>query len=256
MRLSNLSEAFWLKLHFGLKAEAAKNYLNYAWWLLEPALHVAVFYVVFGMLLERGGEDFIVFLLCGQIPFLWFSRSVTNAATSILGGKGLIQQMAIPKPFFPALVVAQDAVKQTVVFACLLLFIVVMGYLPGATWLVLPLIVLTQLLLVAACALLVAAITPFLPDFRFIVQTGMMMLMFASGIFYDYREVLPESQQSLFMLNPMAQLIVAYRDALIYGTWPDLTGLAGVALLSLVGIGLMLLFFRRSDAFYARLVIQ
>ncbi len=256
MRLSNLSEAFWLKLHFGLKAEAAKNYLNYAWWLLEPALHVAVFYVVFGMLLDRGGEDFIVFLLCGQIPFLWFSRSVTNASTSILGGKGLIQQMAIPKPFFPALVVAQDAVKQTVVFGCLLLFIAAMGYPPASSWLVLPLIALTQLLLVAACALLVAAITPFLPDFRFVVQTGMMMLMFASGIFYNYRDVLPEDQQSLFMLNPMAQLIAAYRDALMYNNWPEWSGLAGTALFSLAGLGLMLLFYRRTDALYARLVIQ
>lgn len=256
MRLSNLYEAFWLKLHFGLKAEAAKNYLNYAWWLLEPALHVAVFYVVFGLLLNRSGEGFIVFLLCGQIPFLWFSRSVTNAASSIMNGKGLIQQMAIPKPFFPALVVAQDAVKQGVVFACLLLFIVAMGYPPGVTWLALPIIAVTQLLLVAACALVVAAITPLLPDFRFIVQTGMMMLMFASGIFYDYQDVLNEAQQRLFLLNPMAQLIGAYRDVLMHASWPSLSGLAAVALLSAVGLLAMVGFFRRTDALYARLVIQ
>jgi lipopolysaccharide transport system permease protein len=256
MQYRNLVDAFWLKLHFGLKAEAAKNYLNYAWWLLEPALHVAVFYFVFGTLLKRGGEDFIVFLLCGQIPFLWFSRSVSNAATSILAGKGLIQQMAIPKPFFPALVVAQDAVKQAVVFACLLFFIGAMGYGPNLTWLTLPLIALTQLLLVSACALLVAAITPFLPDFRFIVQTGMMMLMFASGIFYDFRTVLPEEQQGLFLLNPMAQLITAYRDALLSSSWPNLTALGWTAILSTVGLTLMLLFYRRNDAVYARLVIQ
>ena len=89
MKLSNLYEAFRLKLQFNLKAEASQNYLNYVWWLLEPALHVTVFYFIFDVLLRRGGEGFVVFLLCGQIPFLWFSRSVSNASNSIMNGRGL-----------------------------------------------------------------------------------------------------------------------------------------------------------------------
>lgn len=256
MKLSNLNDAFWLKLRFNLKAEAARNYLNYAWWLLEPALHVAVFYLVFGVMLNRGGPDFVVFLLCGQIPFLWFSRSVSNASNSILGGRGLILQMAIPKPFFPLLVVAQDTVKQGVVFVCLLLFLAATGLLPSITWYALPLLIFVQVLLIAACALVAAAITPFVPDFRFLVGTGMMMLMFASGIFYDYNTILLEEHRQFFLLNPMASLIEAYRDALMRDTWPDRSSLAWIALGSLAVIMLMLRFYRRNDAAYARLVVQ
>ena len=256
MKSVNLYEAFWLKLNFNLKAEASKTYLNYAWWLLEPALHVAVFYFVFDVMLNRGQDDFVVFLLCGQIPFLWFARSVNNASNSIIAGRGLIQQMAVAKPFFPLLVVAQDLVKQGVVFVCLVIFLVAMGYSPGATWLALPVVILVQVLVIAACALLAAAITPFVPDFQFIINTGMTMLMFASGIFYDYRAFILEEHRQYFLLNPLANLIEAYRDALMRQSWPDWSALAWVAFGSLAMIVVMFRFFRRNDATYARLVIQ
>lgn len=256
MKLENLIEAYFLKLRFNLKSEASKSYLNYAWWVLEPALHVAVFYFVFDVMLNRGGPNFVVFLLCGQIPFLWFSRSVTNATGSIVIGRGMIVQMAIPKPFFPLLAVGQDVVKQTTVFGCLLLFLTIVGYQPSALWLTLPIVVLAQLLLVAAFSLLAAAITPYLPDFRFLINTGMTMLMFASGIFYDYRTVLNDEHKSLFLLNPLVNLIEAYRDLLVRQQMPDWPSLLVVTVFALFLITVMLIFYRRNDAAYARLVVQ
>lgn len=256
MTYANLVEAYFLKLRLNLKSEASRSYLNYAWWLLEPALHVTVFYFVFDVMLDRGGTDFVVFLLCAQIPFLWFSKSVSNAAGSIIGGRGLIAQMAIPKPFFPLLVVGQDIAKQLVVFACLLLFLAAMGFPPSSTWLLLPILMLTQVVLISGFALLAAAITPFIPDFRFLINTGMTMLMFASGIFYDYRIVLKEAHKQIFLLNPLAALIEAYRDILMRQAVPDwqsLTWVLGAGMLLLL---FMLHFFRKNDAAYARLVIQ
>jgi len=256
MNLTNLAEAFWLKLRFNLRAEAAKHYLNYVWWILEPALFVAVFYFVFEVMLRRGGEGFFVFLVCGKVPFLWFSRSVTNASGSIMSGRGLIQQMAIPKPFFPLLAIGQDMVKQGVVFVVLIAVVAAMGYLPSLSWLALPSLILVQILLIAACALVAAAIVPFVPDFKFVISTGMIMLMFASGIFYDYEAVLPPEQQQLFLLNPVARLLEGYRDALIRDTWPNFAGLTLIAVCSAIVILLMFEFYRRNDAVYARLVIQ
>ncbi|MFC1605776.1 ABC transporter permease [Pseudomonadota bacterium] len=96
---AHLTDVFFTKLVFNLKSEASKTYLNYLWWILEPALLVGVFYIVFGVFLARGGEDFLVFLICGHIPFAWFSKSISNAANSILDGRFLISQIAIPKPF-------------------------------------------------------------------------------------------------------------------------------------------------------------
>ena len=198
----------------------------------------------------------MVFLLLGKVPFQWFSRSVSNASGSILNGRGLIQQMAIPKPFFPLLVVAQDTVKQAIVFALLLIVITSLGFPPGITWFAVPVLLVAQILLITSVALIASAITPYLPDFRFIVQTGMILLMFSSGLFYDYRQVLLEKHKELFLLNPLARLIDGYRDALMRDAWPDWSGIATMMLLSVAMIALMLAYFRRKDATYARLVIQ
>lgn len=251
-----LLRAFWLKLLFNLKAEVARFYLNYLWWVLEPLLLVAVFYLVFEIYLDRGGENFLVFLLLGKIPYLWFAKSVNNSARSIPEGRGLIHQMAIPKPFFPLLVVAQDLVKQIVVLVTLLVILSANGFLPDVHWLALPLVVLVQLSLVVAVALLVSAIVPVVPDFQYIVHTGMIMLMFASGIFYDYRFALDPALQQYFLLNPLAVLIEAYRDVLMRSAWPEPAGLVAIALGSTVTCWLMMRLFRRFDSRYARMVVQ
>lgn len=256
MTRRNLFEAFWLKLRFNLKEEASHSYLNYIWWLLEPALLVAVFYLVFEVMLNRGGEGFLYFLICGKIPFLWFSKSVTNSAGSIMAGRGLISQMAIPKPFFPMLVVAQDSVKQIFVMLALAVFIWGSGYAPHLGWLMLPAVMLVQLLLISAAALFAAAIVPFVPDFRYIISTGMIMLMFGSGIFYDYRTALLDMHQRYFLLNPLARLIEAYRDILIRAAMPDWNGLTIVAIASIGVIALLGFYYRHRDHVYARLVIQ
>jgi len=256
MNRRNLMEAFWLKLRFDLKEEASHSYLNYIWWLLEPALLVTVFYVVFEILLNRGGENFLLFLICGKIPFLWFSKSVTNSANSIIAGRGLINQMAIPKPFFPLLVVAQDLIKQLFVMLALILFIWGSGFAPQPDWFALPIVMIVQLLMISAVALATAAIVPFIPDFRFIISTGMIMLMFGSGIFYDYRTALLEQHQQLFLFNPMARLIEAYRDILIRNSTPDWAGMAAVAAASLFMLWILLVYYKYRDHIYARLVVQ
>lgn len=253
---AHLIEVFFAKLVLNLKSETSKTYLGYVWWLLEPALMVAVFYVVFAVFLHRGGENFIVFLICGKIPFLWFSKSIMNSSNSILAGKGLINQVAIPKAFFPMLVVFRDGVKQTVVFLFLFAFIYFYGMEVTWAWLYVIFVILVQFLLIIAIALFVSAVTPFLPDFRYLVATGMMALMFGSGIFYNYTEVLLEKHQQYFLLNPVANLIKNYRQVLMDNMAPDWVALVNIGMVSLTLIILMAMFFKRTDASYARLVIQ
>ena len=57
-----------------LKANAQRYFLGYLWWVLEPLLWVAVFYVVFEVLLKNGRADFLIFLAVGKLTFIWFSK--------------------------------------------------------------------------------------------------------------------------------------------------------------------------------------
>jgi lipopolysaccharide transport system permease protein len=258
MFISNrhLIEVFHTKLILNLKAEAAQTYLSYAWWLLEPALMVAVLYLVFAIFLARGTPDFVVFLVCGKIPFLWFSKSVTNASRSIIAGRGLINQVSIPKTFFPMLVVFQDAFKQVIVFIFMFVFIIAYGIDFSWVWLSVGFVILTQFLLISAAALFVAAITPFLPDFRYLISTTMMALMLGSGIFYSYKEVLLPEHQQLFLMNPIANLIKNYRQVLMDGMLPDWSALGAICAASITLIVIMTVYYKKTDTVYARLIAQ
>lgn len=217
---------------------------------------VAVLYLVFSVFLARGIPNFVVFLVCGKIPFLWFSKSVTNASRSIITGRGLINQVALPKPFFPMLVVFQDAFKQVIVFGFMFVFIYLYGMNVSWIWLSVVFVILTQLLLVCAACLVVAAITPFLPDFKYLIATAMMALMLGSGVFYSYKDVLLPEHQQLFLMNPIANLIKNYRQVLMDNTLPDWTSLGSICAISIAVIVFMTVYFRKTDTIYARLVQQ
>ncbi|MDP6376723.1 MAG: ABC transporter permease [Pseudomonadales bacterium] len=253
---TNLGQLFCTKLYFNLKSESHRNRLGYLWWILEPSVHVAAFYFVFQVLLERGTEHFVVFLLCGNIPFLWFSKSVSNSVESITGGRGVISQVAIPKAFFPLLVVSQDAIKQIFVFGALFAFLIIYGFPPDSSWLYVPVVAGTQLSLIIAAAMVVAGIRPFFPDIKIIIGSTMTLLMFVSGVFYSYEHVIDPQYQRLFLLNPLASLIKNYRTVLIDGSAPDMQALFWIFCVSLVITMAMLMLFNRLDSKYARLVIQ
>ena len=234
---------FWqlviIKVRFNLRSEATQSYLSYAWWIFEPLMQMGVYYIVFGIFLNRGGSDFVPFLLCGIVPWLWFARSVNNSSRSIVQGQGLISQTYLPKPFFPLVVIGQDLVKQQVVFLLLFGFMLYFGYMPSVEWLWLIPIVITQLMLIVAVAFLVSFIVPFARDIQYLINAGLMMMMFGSGIFYSYENVLLPEHREIFLMNPMANLIVSYRMVLMDGTAPMADSLIVIALVSLLFIYLM-----------------
>ena len=136
MNLINFAELVLEKVKMNLRSEVRKSYLSYAWWVLEPALMVSVFYIVFGVFLRRGGPDFLTFLLCGYIPFQWFARSVQNSMVAIRNASGLINQIQIPKIFFPMVTVLHDLFKAFFIFILLLLVLIICGVMPSISWLV------------------------------------------------------------------------------------------------------------------------
>ena len=111
------------RAQMNLKANAAQTYLSYLWWLLEPALYVALFYVVFEVLMLRGGPGFLYFLILGKIPFLWVSKSLSSGANSIRSNRGLMGQVRLPIGILPYTPMLEAFYKQVFVFAFLGVFL-------------------------------------------------------------------------------------------------------------------------------------
>lgn len=217
---------------------------------------MVVYYVVFRVLLHRGTEDFVPFLLCGIIPWLWFSKCVNQSGNSIIRGKGLVSQTYLPKSFFPLVLIGQTMVKQAFVFALLLVFLLSFGYFPSVGWFWLIPIIATQILLITAASFVVAFVVPFAQDLKYLIEAGVKMLMFCSGIFYSYEQVLIPEHREIFLMNPMANLIVNYRIVLMEDSMPMTRSLAVIALVSVLFILLMSRAMYRHNNTLTRLALE
>jgi len=221
-------DLIWYKAISTLRADSAKSYLSYLWWILDPVIYMGVFYIVFGLIFQRGGEDFVVYLLTGLVIWRWFEGSVKQGAYSITNNANLMRQVYVSKVVFPLVVILTYVIKFTIVFGMLLLFLLVYGIEPTLLWLYLPVLLLALLSLITGLTLVGAALIPFIPDIKVFVDYGMTLLFFLSGIFFDISHV-PENLKAFFAVNPIALVINAFREILLNQQQPDWIGLACVA---------------------------
>lgn len=235
-----------------LKVDISRAYLGLAWWIIEPIIYMLVFYLVFGVIFQRGGPGFVPMLLTGLVVWRWFDSTTRAAMESLPRNRALMQQVYVPKLLFPLVAVAAGTLKFLLVFALLVAFLVVYGISPAVSWVALPVILLVQLTFVTATACTVGLLVPLLPDLRIIIGNALLLMLFLSGVFYMALNV-PEQLRGYFFLNPMAVLIDETRNALVYGTLPDWHGLLWVFGISLVIMTGAWWLFRRFDLKYPKL---
>ena len=250
---SRFFELVLFRAYAELTAEAARFSLGVLWWLVEPILYVGVFYLVFGIIFQRGGEGFVFSLLTGLLTWRWFDASVRGGATSIQGNGALIRQIAIPKLTFPIVVLLVNLAKFCIVFSIFLLFLTFVHGEPTSRWLALPLLLVVQLLFTAGVSFMIAAWVPFFPDLIMINNQLLTLWFFLSGIFFDISYI-DAKLRALLSLNPMAVIIDSYRAVLLHDIWPDWVAIGKVAVISVAIIIAALLFYRRFDHTYPKLV--
>ena len=236
-----------------LISEARRGYIGILWWVIEPVLYMSVFYLIFVVLFNRGGKDNVAFLLTGMVAWKWFVSSIPQCAGCIASNIGLIRQVYVPKVIFPGTVLLTSTIKFLIVFLLLVGFLMLTGKSPDVTWLSLPVLIFVQMVLMLALGSFLAAIIPFFPDLKLIVDNGMILLFFLSGVFFDVSSA-PAKLKTYLSLNPMVGIIQSYREILLDASWPDWFFLATVFILSLILLALDWMLLQRYDRVYAKMV--
>jgi lipopolysaccharide transport system permease protein len=244
----------WYKALAELKAEASRAYVGVLWWVIEPLLYMTVFYIVFAVGFRAGGSDFLTFLLVALVPWKWFQSTIQAGTNVIVANQGLISQVYFPKYILVGMILVSNSLKFCVILALLLVFLPALGVAPTAQWLWIVPACLALFMLMTGIASVTACITPYMPDIRLIIDNGLLLAFFMSGIFFDISTRSPEAQALLY-LNPMAGWIEEFRSIVILGNAPNLIRLLNIALL---GAGLSALGFwimSRLDRKFAKVAL-
>jgi lipopolysaccharide transport system permease protein len=217
---------YWDLLSYRVLADARSEnrqlYLGSLWWVLEPLAHMTVLYLIFGVVLQRGGPGFVGFLLVGFVFWRWMDNSIKRAAQSLLEGKMILTQVKLPHWMFPLSAVLSAGLRFLVVLTLLIVFSVIYSGQATLSYLALPFLLLLNLAFIFSLGLLFACLLPFFPDARKVIDNLFQLLFFASGIFFDFRSV-GEVGQVLLQYNPFAAFLGCYRGILLEGVFPELT---------------------------------
>ena len=258
--LREYSRQLWAYRHFiasyaNAKVTSAlgKTRLGVFWQVLTPLINAAVYYVIFGVILNtRSGVENFVPYLCTGVFIFGFTQSVVQAGIqAISGNMGLIRALHFPRASLP-LAIATVEIRNMLASMAVLVAIV-LGFGEPVTWewlLIVP-IFLLQCVFNAGLALASARLGSKVADFKQLVPFIMRLWLYGSAVLYPvtrFSEHLSGWKLAVIEANPLLIFIDLMRHALMedvpLANSPTVMWLEAIGWTLVVGFGGYVYFWR------------
>ena len=228
-----------------LRRKYQGSVLGIAWYLVNPVVLMGAYYLMFGVVFPQAKTaDYPLFLLVGLVVWVFFNQAVVSAAPSRLDQGALVRKARFPRETVPASVVT----VQLVTFVAVLVLVAIVTFAVRGTLstsvLFLPVVLALLYAFTLGLSLCVAVLHAYFRDVAPILAAILLPWFFLTPIFFQVDDITGHqwAQDLLTWVNPVAPFVIAVRDIVYGGAWPDLpTSLyvTGAGLLFLAG-GLML----------------
>lgn len=238
-----------------IRARYQQSVLGWLWAVIQPATQVAIFTIVFTQFVpvNTGNVPYILFSYVAIVPWTLLAMALPDMANALVDNMTLITKIYFPREALP-IAALFARVLDFGVAAILLIVLMIYYQTPvfSTSWLFLPIILMTQLMLIMGLGLACAALNVFFRDVRSLLVLSLQLWFYASPIIYPISQV-PDWLRPVYFLNPMAGVIVAYRDVLLEGRGFDLYFIPSALIaffVFLAGYG----FFKRVESRFADIV--
>jgi lipopolysaccharide transport system permease protein len=234
-----------------LRLRYKQTAMGFLWALLVPLLNTAVFSVIFMRVAPVPTRvPYPIFAFCGFLAWNFTASALRFAVVSLTSNTTLVTKVYFPREMFPFSSVAVSLVDFAVASTVLVAMLVYYGITPGGVIVYLPMVLLVHAAFTAALALALAMANLFYRDVKYLFDVVLTVWMFASATVYP-ADALGGRLGWLVRANPMTTIIEAYRSVLLYGTAPDATSFALVALLTAFLLPATWLLFHRLEFQFA-----
>lgn len=208
------------------------SFLGVLWSFLNPLLMVVVYAIVFPYIMKVKTDNYLQYLICGVIPWNFFTTVMGLGMGSIKNNAGIVNKVYFPREILPISAALSGLVNFFISCIIVILFCLFGGL--GISWhiILVPIIAIMQFLITAGLVLGLSAINVYIQDTEYIVQFVLNMAFYATPILY-LPSLLPSLFQQILNLNPMTHILVAYRDAFMYHTLP---GLKTMVILTIISV--------------------
>jgi lipopolysaccharide transport system permease protein len=217
-----------------IKSRYKQSFLGYAWVIFNPLAQMLIMSFVFSIILRIPslGIPYPLFLFSALLPWNLFSNSLSHGVNALVENAPLIKKIYFPREIFiKSTLMAKmvDFLLASLIFVGFAIY-----YKVTLTWFILWVIpiFLIQGLFTYGLALILASINLFYRDIQHLLNLVLILWMYITPVIYPM-EMVPEKYQLIFMLNPMAVIINAYRQVILGGSNPNLSSLSIALILSI-----------------------
>ena len=227
--------------------------LGVFWSVLNPIVMMGVLTFVFTFVNRSPIKDFPVYMMCGLVPYNFFTIAWISGTTSLVDNAGLIKRLQVPREIVPLAAVLSNCLHLLIQICLLFILVFAYGYHVNRYWAWLPYVWAMEVLFVCGLSMVTSALNVYVRDMRYLVESTNTVLFWLVPIFYSFDKP-PAIYVSIAQVNPLFALIIAMRSILMEGHAPEsltLWKLTAVALF-MFAVGL-LLFQKMKRRFYDHL---
>ncbi len=202
-----------------LKVRYKNSVLGFVWSMVNPALYLVVFYVVFVIILPNGIPNFPIFLLSGLLVWNLFSAALAGGTGAIVANAGIVKKVSFPREILPLASVGSALVHFFLQAIVLFLALIVFRWDVG--WAYIPLLIpamLTLLLLAAGLAVLLSALNVNLRDTSHMLELALLAWFWFTPIVWPFRTLSDNPKVDGFewflFVNPITPIVLTFQRAI------------------------------------------
>ncbi len=246
-----------------VRGKYKRTALGQLWSLANPIAAIIIYTFVFSFIFEiqspvgdpSGLENYALFLVCGLLPWLFFSRVLGQGVEVIVANAGLVQKVYFPRVVLPLSLTASiffSWVFEMGVLVLALLILQAFGLVP-----LLPLVLVFMFLLAvfaSGLAMIASIINVYFRDMFYLLSIALQFWFYLTPILYPVSLVETQSEKlgsipgtqigliDFYQLNPMETFVAIFRNLLYDNRLPSadvvFVALLWTAVTATVGFGL------------------
>ena len=205
------------------KKRYAGSYLGAVWAMVQPVVTVAMYYVVFDVIMGTGNamvpdKPYVLFLTAGLVPWFYFSEALNSGTNALLEYNYLVKKVVFKISVLPIIkIIAATFIH--VFFALVMLVIAaIYGYYPSVYTLQLIYYSFCLFVFVLGLCYSTCAIMVFFKDIGQIISILLQIGMWATPILWDVNG-LSSTVQMIVKINPLVYIVNGYRSAIFEKAW-------------------------------------
>jgi lipopolysaccharide transport system permease protein len=196
-----------------LKVKYKRSVLGFFWSFVTPLIMLAVFSLVFSILAKSKMSWFVVYLMAGLFPWLFFVNSLVQSVGSVVNNPGLVKKVYFPREVLPLSAIGANIFHFVMQMFILMAFLLIIQWHFSIYILYLPLVMLLEIVFTTGLVLFLSSANVYLRDVQHFTEVATMAWFWLTPIVYTIGLVMGTMGKffKLYLLNPMTNIVELYQ---------------------------------------------